>query len=131
MVVLTCISLRTYDVEHLFIHLLAIGISSLTRCLLRSLTHFLIMFIFSLLSFKSSLYNFAHSSLSGVSFASIFSQSVTGLLTLLRLYFREQRLFISRKFCLSTHPFIDSAFGVVFNKFCHTEGRQDSPLYYL
>ena len=39
-VVLICISLRIYDVKHLFICLFAISVSSLVRCLLRSLAHF-------------------------------------------------------------------------------------------
>ena len=40
--VLLCIFLMTYDVEHLFMCLFAIRMSSSVRCLLRSLAHFLI-----------------------------------------------------------------------------------------
>ena len=59
LVILMCSSLMTYDVECLSIRLPDICVSSLVRCLSRSAAHFLIgLFIFSLLSFKNSLYIF-------------------------------------------------------------------------
>ena len=71
-VILLCISLMIYDVEHLFICLPAICISSLVRYLFRSFAHFLIgWLIFLLSSFKCSLYILDNSPISDTSFANI------------------------------------------------------------
>ena len=113
------IFLVTYDVEHLFICLFAICISSLVSCQFRSFIHYLIgLFVFLLLGLKSSLY-ILDNILYQICLLQIFSCKMLFVFILLTDTFTEQQYLILMKSIQLINSFFSSmncAFSVISKK---------------
>ena len=91
------------DVEHFFIHLWVLCVSSLEKCLFKSFAHFLIwMFVFLDCSRVSSLYILEIRPLSEVSLANMFSHTVGSPCILMLFSLATQKLFS----LMTSHLFI-------------------------
>uniref|UniRef100_A0A8D1HHC7 Uncharacterized protein n=2 Tax=Sus scrofa TaxID=9823 RepID=A0A8D1HHC7_PIG len=111
MVVLMCISLIIRDVEHFFMCLLAICVSSLEKCLFTSFCPFFHWVVGFFAVELYSLYILEIKPLSVASFDTIFSHSVSCLFAVFLVFFAVQKLVRLIRSHWFTFAFISVALG--------------------
>ena len=131
--ILICKSLMIGDIEHLFMYLLAICMSSVEKNVYSGLLLIfkIGLFLFLILSYMSSLYILDISPLSDILFVNIFSHSVGCLFILLMISFPVQNILS----LISSHLFIFVFFPLPREtypkKYCHNLGQRTYCLCYL
>ena len=119
-IVLIWIFLMVNDIEHLFVYLLAICISSLEKYLLRSSAHFKINFFFANELYEFFIYIYIHFFLFDICplwaiwFTNIFSHFC--IFVLLMVSFAVQKFLVWGSLTCSFFVFVASSFGVRFKK---------------
>ena len=123
-VVLICISLLMHNVGYLFISLFAICLSSLMRCLLKSLTHFCNWFLFSYCWVLIALSIFWVTVFYQMCLLQIFYPQSVVCLPFLTLSFSKQKFLTLMNSSLSIIYFMGRVFGIVpILYFCLSEGH--------
>ena len=99
-------------------------ISSLVKCLLKSFTHFIGLFVFLLLSFESLVYIMDTRLLSNTCFANIFSQSGLALHFLSSVFCRAEFFSFGQSPPLLMFYFVHLVFGVIVQESLHNTRSQ-------